>query len=166
MPPKRATRAAAPLTLDDIEQRDAIPSMKNQVLFQESLNEIKEVDVMGLSKDDLFAWFLFLQHTTQNMYHKYTVSKKELTSTQEELKKMKSLNESLKESTKQQSCLQEIQKFEKHTLQTVITASNMRTILLDIGFPSREVSRNLVSALCCFSLYSIGSHPTNLLFSL
>ena len=66
---------------------------------------------------------------------------------QEELKKMKSLNESLKNSTKQQSCLQEIQKFEKHTLQSVITASNMRTILLDNGFPSRKVSHNLLFLL-------------------
>ena len=164
MPPKQ--RAAVPLTLADIKQRDAIPSMKNQVIFQESLSKVKEVDATGLSKDDLFAWFLFLQHSTLNRYRKFTVAKKELTSMQEELKKMKSLNESLKNSTKQQSCLQEIQKFEKHTLQNVITASNMRTILLDIGFPSREVSHNLVSALCCFSLYSVGSHPTNLLFSL
>jgi hypothetical protein len=150
MPPKSRATRAVPLTLDDIEQRDAIPSMKNQVLFQESLNKVKEVDATGLSKDDLFAWFLFLQHTTLNMYHKYTVAKKELTSMQEELKKMNSLNESLKNSTKQQSCLREIQKFEKHTLQSVITASNMRTILLDIGFPSREVSRNLLFPLLLF----------------
>jgi hypothetical protein len=149
MPPKR--RAAVPLTLEDIEQRDAIPSMKNQVIFQESLSKVKEVDATGLSKDDLFAWFLFLQHSTLNMYRKYTVAKKELTSMQEELNKMKSLNESLKNSTKQQSCLQEIQKFEKHTLHSVITASNMRTILLDIGFPSREVSRNRLFPLCYYS---------------
>ena len=75
----------------------------------------------------------FLQHTTLNIYCKYTAAKKDISSMQDELKKVNSLNESLKNSTKQQSCLLEIQKFEKHTLQTVIIAFNMRTILLDIG---------------------------------
>ena len=128
--------------------------------------EKSEVDATTLANEDLLAWFLFLQHTTLNMYCKYTVAKKDLTSVQEQLQKMTSLNESLKNSTKQQSCLQEIQKFEKHTLQTVITASNMRIILLDIGFPSREVSHNLFFALCCYFLISVHSHPTSLLFSL
>jgi PPE-repeat protein len=96
------------------------------------------------------------------MYHKYCAAKKELTSKQEELQKMNSLNKSLKNSTKQQTGLQEIQKFEKHTLDHVITASNMRTILLDnrFSFPGSK-SKCFFCPMLLFSYL----HPLSSYFS-
>jgi hypothetical protein len=64
-----------------------------------------------------------------------------------DLDQQKALNESLKLSIAKKTDIQTIQKFEANAIKHAIVASNMRSILYDMGFPSTEVSRNVSLAL-------------------
>ena len=56
------------------------------------------------------------------------------------LNQQKAHNASLQLSLKQTSSIQDLKKFENHAIQNPVIASNMRIILLEMAFPSIEVS--------------------------
>jgi hypothetical protein len=71
----------------------------------------------------------------------------QLTVSQAALKKEKAASASLQLALSSKSDLHQIKKFESDSLQNFITASNMRIILLEMGFPSLSVSFNFIRVL-------------------
>ena len=125
-----------------------MPSRKNNDLIKETQSKVKTLNPNELSKEELVLWFFHLRQTNESITRKiFSVSK--------ELDQEKAANASLQCSLKQKGDLQELKKFESDALQNSITAANMRTILLDMGFPSTSVSWNVVFPLHVFMCSSL-----------
>ena len=133
MPPKTPKRA--PIKMADLYTRDYVPSLKSSDLINETQRKAWTIDPNGLTKDDLVLWFFHFRHANRQMMDK-------LTSLEASLTKETSANASLQLDLTNKSDLHELKKFEENAVKNLITASNMRNILLEIGFPSLSVSFN------------------------
>ena len=68
MPPKAAQhRGPAPLTPESLQTRDAVPSLKNKELANESRRRCQSLDPKTLSPEDLVAWFFFLRDSNDSL---------------------------------------------------------------------------------------------------
>jgi uncharacterized protein (UPF0262 family) len=101
------------------------------------------------------AWFFFLRDANESLRRKARKVKEENASTlkaiieenKKDLDQQKALNLSLELSIAKKTDIQAIQEFEAHAIKHAIVASNMRSILFEMGFASTEVSRNVSLAL-------------------
>ena len=140
MPP-RSNKASRPppLTLDSIKSRDSVPSLKNHDLANETQNVCNDVDPNTLSHQDLVCWFFWMRHALATSKRKFIQLKNEH---ELSINEQKAHNASLQLSIRQTANIQDLKKFENNAMQNVITATTMRTILLEMAFPSMEVSVN------------------------
>ena len=166
MPPRPAQRRGpAPLTPESLQTRDAVPSLKNKELADESRRSCQSLDPNKLSQEDLVAWFFFLRDANESLRRKVRMVKEDYATNLKEYKKdldqQKALNVSLELSIAKKTDIQAIQEFEATAIKYAIVASNMRSILFEMGFASTEVSRNVSLALnlrLIFPLFKLLSH--------
>jgi hypothetical protein len=142
MPPKNQARRPPPLTVDLIKSRDSVPSLKKYDLAIETQNVCNDIDPNSLSHQDLVCWFFWMWHALAKSKQKFLQLKDDH---EVSLNQQKAHNASLQLSIKQTSSIQDLKKFENHAMQNSVTASNMRIILLEMAFPSIEVSVDISS---------------------
>jgi hypothetical protein len=114
-----------------------VPSLKNHDLAAETQNVYNEVDPNTLSQQDLVCWFFFLKHALAASKRKFVQLKNDY---EISLSQQKAHNASLQLSIRQTAGIQDLKKFENNAMRNIVTASTMRTILLEMAFPSTEVS--------------------------
>jgi hypothetical protein len=136
----RGRNAANAIKMSDLYARDSVPSLKSSELVNETQRQAGSIDPNHLNKEELVLWFFHLRHANRQMIDQLTVS-------QAALKKEKAASASLQLALSSKSDLHQIKKFESDSLQNFITASNMRIILLEMGFPSLSVSFNFSRVL-------------------
>jgi hypothetical protein len=140
MAPAKQRGAANPIKMGDLYERDKVPSLKSSDLVNETLRQAGRIDPNNLPKDELVLWFLHFRHANRQLID-------QLTNSQAALKKEKEASASLQLALSSKSDIHQIKKFESDALQNFITASNMRIILLEMGFPSLSVSFNFTPVL-------------------
>jgi hypothetical protein len=80
-----------------------------------------------------------MRHALATSKHKFIQLKNEH---ELSINEQKAHNASLQLSIRQTANIQDLKKFENNAMQNVITTTTMRTILLEMAFPSMEVSVN------------------------